>query len=61
MFPFISVLIGISLVYYIRQRKAEKEMDEIVSSLPQPSDNSLLLVLETCALSCSSSLIVKFV
>ena len=40
MFPFISVLIGISLVYYIRQRKAEKEMDEIVSSLPQPSDNS---------------------
>ena len=30
MFPFISVLIGISLVYYIRQRKAEKEMDEIV-------------------------------
>ena len=41
MFPFISVLIGISLMYYIRQRKAEKEMDEIVSSLPQPSDNSL--------------------
>lgn len=40
MFPFISVLIGISLVYYIRQRKAEKEMDEIVSSLPQPSDDS---------------------
>lgn len=40
MFPFISVLIGISLMYYIRQRKAEKEMDEIVSSLPQPSDNS---------------------
>ena len=26
MFPFISVLIGISLVYYIRQRKAEKEI-----------------------------------
>ena len=40
MLPIISVLIGISLVYYIRQRKAEKEMDEIVSSLPQPSDNS---------------------
>ena len=38
--PIVSVLIGISLVYYIRQRKAEKEMDEIVSSLPQPSDNS---------------------
>ena len=32
--PFISVLAGISLMYYIRQRKAEKEMDEIVSSLP---------------------------
>lgn len=29
--PFISVLAGISLMYYIRQRKAEKEMDEIVS------------------------------
>lgn len=43
MFPFISVLIGISLMYYIRQRKAEKEMDEIVSSLPQPSDNSQLV------------------
>ncbi len=40
MLPIISVLIGISLVYYFRQRKAEKEMDEIVSSLPQPSDNS---------------------
>lgn len=26
MLPFISVLIGISLVYYIRQRKAEKEI-----------------------------------
>ena len=36
-FPFISVLIGISLVYYIRQRKAEKEMDEIVSTLPSAS------------------------
>lgn len=36
MLPIISVLIGISLVYYISQRKAEKEMDEIVSSLPQP-------------------------
>ena len=32
--PFISVLAGISLMYYIRQRKEEKEMDEIVSSLP---------------------------
>gem|GEM_PF-3026042 len=26
MLPFISVLIGISLVYYIRQGKAEKEI-----------------------------------
>ena len=40
MLPIISVLIGISLMYYIRQKRAEKEMDEIVSSLPQPSDNS---------------------
>ena len=31
MISFISVLVGISLMYYIRQRKAEKEMDEIVS------------------------------
>lgn len=43
MFPFISVLIGISLVYYIRQRKAEKEMDEIVSSLPSASNEHLSL------------------
>lgn len=43
MFPFISVLIGISLVYYIRQRKAEKEMDEIVSSLPSASSEQLSL------------------
>ena len=46
MLPIISVLIGISLMYYIRQKRAEKEMDE---------------VLETCVLSCSGSLIVKFV
>ena len=31
--PFISVLIGISLMYYIRQKRAEKEMDEIVDSI----------------------------
>lgn len=43
MFPFISVLIGISLVYYIRQRKAEKEMEEIVSSLPSASNEHLSL------------------
>ena len=43
MFPFISVLIGISLVYYIRQRKAEKEMEEIVSSLPSASNEQLSL------------------
>ena len=30
----VYISIGISLMYYIRQRKAEKEMDEIVSSLP---------------------------
>lgn len=30
----VYISIGISLMYYIRLRKAEKEMDEIVSSLP---------------------------
>lgn len=39
-FPFISVLIGISLVFYIRQRKAEKEMDEIVSSISPSNDSN---------------------
>lgn len=40
-FPFISVLIGISLVFYIRQRKAEKEMDEIVSSFSPSNDSNV--------------------
>ena len=39
MLPIISVLIGISLMYYIRQKRAEKEMDEIVNSI-SPSNNS---------------------
>lgn len=37
-FPILSVLFGISLFYYFRQRKAEKEMDEIVSTLPSSSN-----------------------
>lgn len=36
--PIVSVLIGISLMYYIRQKRAEKEMDEIVNSI-SPSNN----------------------
>lgn len=40
MLPIISVLIGISLMYYIRQRKAEKEMDEIVSSISPSNDGN---------------------
>lgn len=39
MLPIISVLIGISLMYYIRQKRAEKEMDEIVNSI-SPSNGS---------------------
>ena len=39
MLSFISVLIGISFMFYIRQRRAEKEMDEIVSSI-SPSNES---------------------
>lgn len=58
MFPFISVLIGISLMYYIRQRK--RWMRLLVPFLSLVIIVSLL-VLETCALSCSGSLIVKFV
>lgn len=47
--PFISVLVGISLMYYIRQRKAEKEMDEIVSSLPSfNNEHSSLGVRDLC-------------
>ena len=47
--PFISVLVGISLMYYIRQRKAEKEMDEIVSSLPSVNkEHSLLSARDLC-------------
>ena len=38
--PFISVLIGISLMYYIRQKRAEKEMDEIVSSISPSNDSN---------------------
>ena len=58
MFPFISVLIGISLVYYIRQRK--RWMRLLVPFLSLVIIVSLL-VLETCVLSYSGSLIVKFV
>ena len=59
--PIVSVLIGISLMYYIRQKRAETEMDEIVSSISPSNDGNEILVLETCALSCFASLIVKFV
>lgn len=38
--PFISVLIGISLMYYIRQKRAEKEMDETVSSISPSNDSN---------------------
>ena len=38
MLPIISVLIGISLMYYIRQKRAEKEMDEIVNSISPSND-----------------------
>lgn len=40
MLPIISVLIGISLMYYIRQKRAEKEMDEIVSSISPSNDSN---------------------
>lgn len=40
MLPIISVLIGISLMYYIRQKRAEKEMDEIVSSISPSNDGN---------------------
>ena len=40
MLPIISVLIGISLMYYIRQKRAEKEMDEIVSSISRSNDSN---------------------
>lgn len=40
MLPFVSVLIGISLMFYIRQRRAEKEMDEIVSSISPSNDSN---------------------
>lgn len=38
--PFISVLIGISLMYYICQKRAEKEMDEIVNSISPSNDSN---------------------
>ena len=40
MLPIISVLIGIGLMYYIRQKRAEKEMDEIVSSISPSNDSN---------------------
>ena len=40
MLPIISVLIGISLMYYIRQKRAEKEMDEIVNSISPSNDSN---------------------
>ncbi|RGS18181.1 hypothetical protein DWY11_03840 [Segatella copri] len=40
MLPIISVLIGISLMYYIRQKRAEKEMDEIVNSISPSNDGN---------------------
>ena len=40
MLPIISVLIGISLMYYISQKRAEKEMDEIVSSISPSNDSN---------------------
>lgn len=61
MLPIISLLTGISLLYYIRQKRAEKEMDEIVSSISHLMIAMRILILETCALSCFGSSIVKFV
>lgn len=40
MLPIISLLTGISLLYYIRQKRAEKEMDEIVSSISPSNDSN---------------------
>ena len=59
--PIISVLIGISLMYYIRQKRAEKEMDEIVSSIFPSNDSNVNISTRDLTLSCSGSSIVKFV
>lgn len=40
MLPIISVLVGISLMYYIRQKRVEKEMDEIVNSISPSNDSN---------------------
>ena len=54
MLPIISVLIGISLMYYIRQKRAEKEMDKIVNSI-SPSNNSSLKIQYIAKQPCAAS------
>lgn len=49
MLQILSVLFGISLMYYIRQRKVEKEMDEIVRST-SPSHDSKESIISRVAL-----------
>lgn len=61
MLPIISVLIGISLMYYIRQRKAEKEMDEIVSSISPSNDCDVNIGTRDLCLELLRQLNLKFV
>ena len=49
MLQILPVLFGISLMYYIRQRKVKKEMDEIVR-FTLPSNDSVESILSSVAL-----------
>ena len=49
MLQILLILLGISLMYYIRQRKAEKEMNKVVKSI-SPSSDSYLSIISSVAL-----------
>ena len=58
MLQILSVLFGISLVYYIRQRKVEKEMDEIVRSTSPSHDSNESIISRVALASCKSRVMI---